>query len=246
MSRLMMILFSVACLSFGVCASADLPSKATYLFYIQGGYAGKCDIHFGEDGDRIVFESVTTLTWDDYKLELNTRTEVEKETLRPVFYEYSGTKMDQKVSGTISVEGDSMSASNALGDIHFPSGTRMSGPTYFFENYVSDHQIVMAWAIDRADNPFFRFTTLLPSEFMPLAAVATLDSEIELPTNPAPVVCKKFAIMIKNSTPYYIYYDPKSKMPLYMDFPSALTEVFLESVYGEKPETKYERPKESE
>jgi hypothetical protein len=246
MSRLIITAFFIVCLAFAGSLSAELPSKATYLFYIQGGYAGKCDIVFGEDGDLLVFESTTVVDWDDYKLNLTSRTKIEKETLRPRSFEYKGVRLGQEISGTVWVNGDSISANNAVDGDNFPSGGRMVGPTYFFENYVSDHQIVIAWAMDKANEPFLRFTIFLPSEFMSLASVSTLDSEIELPTSPAPSICKKYAIAMKNSTPYFTYYDPKRRIPVYMDFPSASTEVFLESAYGDKPVAKYERPKEME
>ncbi|MEJ2719870.1 MAG: hypothetical protein P8181_01840 [bacterium] len=246
MLRSIAIILTIVCLSFSSSSSADLPAKATYLFYIQGEYAGKCDIDVNEDGGLLVFRSASVLSWDDFKLDLHTRTKVDKETLQPRYYEYDGTRTGQKISGTVRADGDSLSGVNVLDGNSFPSGMRLTGPTYLFDNYVSDHQIIIARAIDRSDEPFLRFTIVLPSEFLPLPTVGTLVSEIELPTNPKPSVCKKFAVAMKNSAPYFLYLDPKLGIPLYMDFPSATTEVFLESAFGGKPVTKYVRPETTE
>ena len=233
-------------LASGTSLSAELADQSTYLFYVQGEYAGKCDVRFSEKGDALVFESKTVIDWEDYKLELASRTEVNKKTLQPILFEYEGVKTRDKMSGTIHARGDSIWGVNTLNGAEFPSSARITEPLYFFQNYVSDHQVVIAWAIDRAEDPFIRFITMLPSEFMQTGTIATLDSEIELPTVPQPTVCKKFTVAMKNSSPYYLYYDPKRRAPVYMDFPSVMTEVFLDDAYDDKPPVKYERPKEPE
>jgi hypothetical protein len=246
MYKVILAVLVIVSSSLGAAVSAELPSKVTYVFYIQGEHAGKCAIDISEDGDRLLFKSVTQLKFDDYDLDLTAHTEIEKATLRLQFYKYEGVRMGTKVSGTLWADGDSLAADNAKDGEHFRSGARMEGPVYLFENYVSDHQIVITWAIDQAEEPFSRFTILLPSEFMALASVSTLDSEIEYPTTPKPSVCKKYGISMKNSGAYFTYYDPKRKIPVYMDFPSAMTEVFLEGTFDGKPQTKYVRPKKSE
>jgi len=244
MSKTILTVLLIVCFSGIASHSTELPSSATYVFYIQGEYAGKCAIDLAEDGDLVVFKSTTDIHFDDYKLALTSRTEIEKGTLRPRFFEYEGVRMGKKISGTTWSEGDSIAADNAIDGEHFPSGARFDGAVYLFENYVSEHQIVLAWAIDKSKEPFMRFNVLLPSEFITLPSLATLDSEIELPTAPNPTVCKKYGVAMKNSGPYYTYYDPKRRMPVYMDFPSANTEVFLEGTYEGTPQTKYVRPEE--
>jgi hypothetical protein len=246
MFKMVLSLLVIVSCSLGAAVSAELPSKATYVFYIQGEYAGKCAMDINEDGDLLIFESTTQLKFDDFDLDLTARTEIEKATLRLHFYKYDGIRMGKTVSGTLWSDGDSLSADNVMDGEHFQSGARMEGPVYLFDNYVSEHQIIMTWAIDQAKEPFLRFTVLLPSEFMTFATVSALDSEIEYPTTPKPSVCKKYGISMKNSGAYYTYYDPKRKIPVYLDFPSAMTEVFLEGTFDGKPQTKYVRPEEPE
>jgi len=246
MLKMIVSVVLIAIFSMVASSSAQLPSKATYVFYIQGEYAGKCAIEMGTDGDRLVFDSATQIDYEDYTLDLTSRTEVEKESLALCFYKYEGVRMGQKISGTVWADGDSLSADNAVNGEHFPSGKRLEGAVYLFDNYVSEHQIIMAWAADRSKEPFLRFTALIPSEFMMLPTMATTESEIELQTSPKPTVCKKFGVAMKNSGAYFTYYDSKRKIPVYMDFPAATTEVFLEGTFKEKPQTKYVRPEKPE
>ncbi|UCH84617.1 MAG: hypothetical protein JSW50_02675 [Candidatus Latescibacterota bacterium] len=244
MKRILMIIFTIVLFGALVPSAAELPEKVTYLFYIQGEYAGKCVVGIGEDGDAHVFESTSEIKFEEYKLQISSRTEIEKESLRPRFFRYEGVRSGMKFEGTLWTDGDSISADNALDGEHFKSGERMEGPVYLFENYVSDHQIVLAWAIDKATDPYLHFSVLLPSDFMSFPTVATLDSEIEIATSPKPTVCNKYAVAMKNSAPYFTYFDPKTRIPVYMDFPSATTEVFLESAFKGNLKPKYVKPKE--
>ncbi|UCG50393.1 MAG: hypothetical protein JSW58_09255 [Candidatus Latescibacterota bacterium] len=230
----------------GTSQAMDLPATATYLFYIQGQYAGKSDFEITQADDILIFKSKSTIKFEDYSQDLTCRTEIDKTTLRPRFFEYKGQHGDESVSGTVWIEGDSISGHTEVSGDQFPSSGRFKDPTYLFQNYVAEHQIVIAQAIDASKDPFLRFHVLLPSDFMTLPAVAALESEIEMALDPKPVVCKKYVVSMQNSSAYLIYYDPNRKMPVYLDFPSVMTEVFLENAYGGKPVAKYEPPKEPE
>ena len=219
-----------------------LPDSATYLYYIQGKYAGKSTFDLTEDKDIYVFTSTSDIEFGDYSQTFTARTEIEKETLKLRFFKYEGKRTKQTLSGTIWAEGDSISADNAIDGNHYPSGSKLTAPTFLFQDYFSEHQIIMLWAISRAKDTFMRFSILLPSDFMMMPTVATIDSEIELSTGSSAVVCKKYGVSIQNSGVYFLYLDPKQGIPVYMDFPGTQAEGFLESAFGDNPPTKYTAP----
>ena len=152
------------------------------------------------------------------------------------FFKYEGKRTKQTLSGTIWAEGDSLSADNAIDGSHYSSGSKLTAPTFLFQDYFSEHQIVMLWAISRTKDPFMRYNILLPSDFMMMPSMATLDSEIELSTGSSAVVCKKYGVSIQNSGVYFLYLDPK------LDIPGTQAEGFLESAFGANPQTKYTAP----
>jgi len=215
------------------------PESATYLYYIKGKYIGKSSFTISEDKEIFIFESRSDISLDDYKHSYTARTEVEKETLKPRFFKYEGTEVKDEVSGTLWVEGDSVSADNAIGEDHFPSGSRLNGPTYLFQDYFAEHQVIILWAVSRAEELIYRFNVLLPTDFLTMPAASTIDSEIELATPNGDIVCKKYGVAIQNSSAYFMYLDPKQDIPVYMDFEGLQAEAFLQSAFGENPQTKY-------
>jgi hypothetical protein len=219
-----------------------LPDSGTYLYYIQGTYAGKSTFELTEDKDIYVFISTSDIEFGEYSHTFTARTEIEKETLKLRFFKYEGKRTKQTMSGTIWADGDSLSADNAIDGNHYSSGLKLTTPTYLFQDYFSEHQIIMLWAISRAKDPFMRFSILLPSDFMLMPSMATLDSEIELSTGSSAIVCKKYGVSIQNSGVYFLYLDPKQDLPVYMDFPATQAEGFLESAFGKNPPTKYTAP----
>jgi hypothetical protein len=219
--------------------AGKIPESATYLYYIKGEYVGKSSFEISQDDEIYAFESRSEIAFEDYEHAFAARTEIEKETLKLRFYKYEGRKMKEDMLGTIWVEGDSISADNTMGETHSPSGSRLAGPTFLFQDYFAEHQIVILWAVSRAEPLIYRFDILLPAEFMKLSAVSTIDSEIELATPAGGIVCKKYGVSIQNSGAFFLYLDPKRDIPVYMDFQTTQAEAFLESVYGEDPPTKY-------
>lgn len=237
------IVFAVilgSCLSAAVDSQAGkLPGSATYLYYIQGKYVGKSTFELTEEKEIYVFKSTSDVTFEEYNHSFKARSEIEKESLKIRYFEYEGERQNKTMSGTIWVEGDSISADNAIDGEHYASGSKITSPTYMFQDYFSEHQVIMLWAISKATKPFVRYNILLPSEFMAVPTVATIDSEIELPVADGGIVCKKYGVSIQNSGVYFLYLDTKQGLPIYMDFPGTQAEGFLESAFGEDPPTKY-------
>lgn len=52
-------------------------------------------------------------------------------------------------------------------------------------------------------------------------------------------ICTKLVIAIQGSSPFASYFDPESGLPVYLAFPTALVEVFLDDFYGDVPISRY-------
>ncbi len=230
----------------GFAHAGSTPSEVTYLYFIQGNYAGKSVVEITEKSDIYVYTSTSEIKFGDFAQTLSCRTEIEKTTLRPRFFRYEGVLNGGAVSGTLRVEGDTLHAETEIDGDRFASTKEFIDPSCLFQDYIPEHQIVILNKILAVDEMFVRFNVLLPSNQMSLAAVITIESELELPTHPRPTVGKKYAISIQNSSTYYSYLDPKRNIPVYMDFPVSQTEVFLEGAFGENPRPKYVAPEEPE
>ena len=230
----------------GFAHAGSTPSEVTYLYFIQGNYAGKSVVKITEKSDIYIYDSTSKIKFEDLAQTFSCRTEIEKKTLRPRFFRYEGILNDGAVAGTLRVEGDTLYGETEVDGNQFSSTKEFIDPSCLFQDYVPEHQIVILHKILAADEMFIRFNVLLPSSQMSLAAVITIESELELPTHPRPTVGKKYAISIQNSSTYYLYLDLKRNIPIYMDFPVTQTEVFLEGAFGENPRPKYVAPKKPE
>lgn len=238
----------VLLIAFGIGSAhaGNVPPEATYLFFIQGKYVGKCAIEVTQEDGVQIYTSISEVQLDDFFHKLSCRTEIVEETLRPVFLQFEGVRNDAPVALTASFEGDSVTIDNLVLNENVNSKLEFTDPSYLFQDYVSEHQIIILKAIVANKELIARFNVLLPSSVMTLPAMATLESELELNTPKKPIVCKKYVVAIQNSATYYLYYDPKRGIPIYMDFSATQTEVFLESVFGREPETKYSAPETKE
>jgi hypothetical protein len=219
--------------------SADLPSKATYFYFVDGKSAGRSEIRTVVNGGITVVTSTSEIAYPGFKQTLACRTEYDRATGQAKVFKYEGFRDDQTMSGTVS-----MGAGEAEGQLE-ANGAPYSGkaawdpPTYLFQDYVPDHLMAMGRDLLAFEKSSVRFSLLFPASMVLHEATATHESEIELPVRPRPVVCRKVGIRFKNAAPFYVYVDIKRAIPVYLEFPAVRTEVFLQDTWGDKPMTKY-------
>jgi hypothetical protein len=214
--------------------------KLTYVYYIKGQKAGTCSVEFEEKAKAYATHSKTSVRTGPFKQELDCYTEWDKESLVPLYYSFKGTAGGKEVSGTIEFTDYEAVGDMNLGGTPVPSRRRFMGNFVIFENYVASHAAVLfASVAEKAD--FTRFELFFPMEFGKAPAVAQFISELEVNVKPKPVVCKKLHLTIQRSADTFLaLFDEASQRLLYIDFPAAETEVFLESAYGKNPPMKYE------
>jgi len=220
--------------------AAEFSPVATYLFFAQGQNIGKSEIKLSRRGEIYVFDSTTKLQLGEEVLDLAHHTELDRASLRPRLYSYGGKRFGESFSGTVEFERDSAKADIEVSGLHSPTVLPFSPETVVFQNYVPEHLLVIAERLAASEKTFSRLAVLFPSDMMVTSAIASLETEMEMPIQP-PVVCSLYSLSLKNSPPFYLYYDREHKSLLYMDFPATKTEIFLQSAWGEHPKTKYAR-----
>jgi hypothetical protein len=233
---------AVAASATGGARTTDFPAKATYLFFIQGAPAGRSDIECTAEGGAYVFRSTSKVTNGESTDTLSCRTEFDQKTLRPRLFEYTGRLSGESASGTIRVEGDSAFSRTETAGNPFSARLKWTEPTLIFQNFVPEHLLVVSRFLAASKVLAGRFTIMFPADMMFVPGAYEVASEVELPTKPAPSICKKFGIAIQSSFPFYMYVDQKRSLPVYMEFPGVQTEMFLQSAFGDSPRPKFNRP----
>jgi hypothetical protein len=239
--RTVVLAVFVAVLAATLAHAGSMPSELTYSFYIQGVYAGKDVIKVTEKANTYVFESRSNLTYEEFTQKMEFETIVDKKTFALVSCQYKGNKMGLEIEGNIAVDGKTVVGTLVENGAEFPSRKSIGAFLILFQNYIASHQVILVNAIAAAEGPALQFEMFYPSDFAKNGSIGGAESEIELPTQPRGTVCTKYAITSQGSTPFYGYYDPERRVPIYLDFPQTNTEVFLQSAFGENPRTRYVR-----
>jgi hypothetical protein len=242
--RILVIAAGITLLSVGIrpLGAAEPPSKAIYLYFVQGQPAGKAEIQTTLEGGAYVVTSTSEIDFVDFNQTLTCRTDFAKESRRPTLFRYDGFRNDVKMSGTVRIGNGSAEGKLESGGTPYSGRVAWNDPTYLFQDYVPDHLMMMARDLLALEKESSTFTVLFPSNMVLLPAIASNESEIELPVRPKPVVCRKFGIGFQNAAPFFVYVDSKQGIPIYVDFPSVQTEVFLQGTFGDHPATKYVAP----
>jgi hypothetical protein len=241
--RKITLLITIACLAAGTgsAQAGRFPDALSYRYYVSGKFAGTSSFTCEEKDKVYAFNSKSHIEIDGFVTHnLECYTEYDKETLRPIYYSYRGEKGGQKISGSIDFTETSIKGDLEYEGAAMPSSQKPQGQIILFENYVMEHHLVLLATLADADEPLNRFFLFFPSDFNQAGSQALIESEIELPVKPKPAVCRQYRIQIKSSGEFFGFFDTKSQAAVYMDYPSAATEAFLDSAYPENPATKYE------
>jgi hypothetical protein len=234
----------IACIAWsgaGASGARDFAADATYLFFVKGELAGKSEVKAELSNGTLVLESTTETQIGEGWMSLKNRTEYERKTLRPRLYRYEGSRAGESMSGTIRFQPDSIRAELEVGGTDMTAKVAWTDGTVIFQNYVPEHLLVMARELADSNRAFRRFRVLFPADMMTAQGFGSAETEFELPIRP-PVVCMVYTVSLETSPPFFLYYDREGKALVYIDFPSTETEVFLQSVFGDQPKSKYSPP----
>ena len=235
------VLISVAILS---AASAELlagklPPEFTYIIYVKGKDAGKSTTKVIKTADTYIFESRTEVATDQLSLNLNTRTEVDKKTFLPIRFTYDGSNQQQIVEGETTIEGNEATCVVRVDGEQFTSSRMSKHPLLLLEDFVMAHEVVIARAFWESGEDPAQFGLLFPSLSNLTSVQISKSSELAFESENKETYCVKLIVSLTGGAPFASYYDPERGLPVYLAFPSASTEVFLDEFFDGQPVSRY-------
>jgi hypothetical protein len=220
-------------------SEAKLPPKFDYIIYVKGKYAGKCSTTVSETAETYVFESHTTVMSGEQNMDLESTTEVDKETFLPVKFTYDGDLRKKVVGGETTIEGREATIITDIDDANY-TATRVSKQSILLlEDYVMSHEVVIARAYWASGEDPARFGLLSPSISNLTSMEISKGSELSFESETKEAYCIKLVVSIKGGSAFASYYDPERGLPVYLAFPGTATEVFLDEFFDGKPVSRY-------
>jgi hypothetical protein len=248
MFRLMFVLV-VGC----VCAApaidaraGTLPKTLGYSFYVDGEPAGRADIKITETPKELVFESRTRVLTNFSVLAYTSRTVADPKTYLAREFSLTGTKGDNTISCAAQLHADSAYGYVEMnGTLVDKRAKLISSPGVLFEDWIVEHEILLALTQARSKQKTSTYGLLMPSIFTPADLTMGYTGEILVEAGPRSMTARKLVILIRGATPYESRVDPKTGVPVYIRFPDSHTEMFLDKIFGENPLTYYSPKKKA-
>ena len=216
--------------------SGLLPSESSYTIYIHGQPAGQSTLRVTETEDDLVLESASRVHYDQFKLDLKTRTVADKHTFLVKKFNWDGERTGMLIAGEAVVNGQTVDGYMVEnGEKAAFKRVSKNPQIIFMEEYVVAHQVLMALAFARSEERTVRYGLLFPSNLNMTDVTLIRGGELSVESETKETICDKYTIEITGSSPFVSYYDTKRKMPVYLAFPTSGTEEFLDEFFGDKP-----------
>ena len=239
MKKLLLVSAAIACAASAQLQAGDLPPEFSYIIYIQGRDAGRSTTKVTKKADTYVFESQTRINLDQFSLELDTRTEVDKKSFLPISFTYSGSNPQQALKGQTTIEGKEAICDVIVGDERFTSSRASKHPVLLLEEYVMAHEVVIARAFWESGENMADYGLLFPSTTNMTSVSISKGSELMFESENKEAYCIKFIVSLTGGSPFASYFDPERGLPVYLAFPGSNTEVFLDEFFDGKPLSRY-------
>ena len=240
MRKMTLIAILAVVMAAGSVQAQKRPSEVRYEIYIAGHHSGFNTAKYTQSGDVLVVEGEAEIKFLTYDRHFKFRTEVDAKTYTPQYYSFEGMHNGKTWSGTCSVEGSRMEGEITSGDNVWPSSKQLEDDNFFFfENYVTSQQGLVVEAAAASEQPMFRTTLVLPSDYLPNKAGVSLATELEYRDTIKPIYCLRYILQMENADPVTFMWDPDRNIAVYVDYPGTRTEIFLASDFPDKPKVKY-------
>jgi hypothetical protein len=231
---------AVATSGFGPRTAHALPRTLGYSFYVEGAPVGRADVKITQDQKRIVIESDTHVLTGLSVVALKSKTVADRKTFATRDFTYNGTKGELTVSGEAHVRGDSAYGFTEVNGKITEKSLKMTQPqTLLFEDWVMDHEILLALTQGRSTRKSDTYGLVFTSSFAPTEVTAGFSGEVLVEAGSRSMAARKLVVMIQGSVPFESRIDPVRGIPVYMRFPNSKAEIFLDEVFGENPATYY-------
>ncbi|MDH3197489.1 MAG: hypothetical protein OEO21_04535 [Candidatus Krumholzibacteria bacterium] len=236
-------LLAAAIVVLGAVADAGtprLPESFSYTIFINGQRAGRSEARVTHTEDAISIESKSWVELGQGTIEISCWTEADPHTFRVRTVRYQGVNPSALLEGTTEVSGDTVFTNRVEQDqmIERVEVSRVGGPIVI-EDFDMTYQVLLARALALSDDPVKSFGLVFASTGALLEAKAAFRSEAAVESNTQEAICKLLVVDVTNGSPYVSYYDPERGMPVYLAFPTAMTEAFLDDFFGDEPITRW-------
>ncbi len=230
----------MACPSPSECSK--LPREATYHIFIHGLHSGTNKITVEERDNTLILNSVNHVVYEEFRLDIRSRTVADSRTFQALSFEYEGVLGDQSISGHLSTSNDTVSGTFTVDGQEFAWKKAMKSDGIFaIQDYHFEHYMLLMKAFSANGEYLMRGEVLYPITTIMANLQLFAESEREMPIGDKSMVCKKVVISLQNTPSVFAFVDPAEELPIYLGFPSSKTEAMLESYYGENPTPLYQR-----
>lgn len=221
-------------------SAGKLPPEFSYTIYVEGQEVGRSVTKVTEETGVYVFNTSTDITFNEFKLSLDTRTVVDSETFLPLRFTYAGDKMGTLLDGETTISGNEATCvTGEHGQSYTSTRTTPHPAVLLFEEYVMDHEVIIARAYWEGGPDTREYGVLYPSTARMSSGSIGKGSELAFESETKEAYCVKLIISLQGGSPYASYYDPERGLPLYMAFPGTSTEVFLDEFFDGNPVSRY-------
>ncbi len=222
-------------------AVGALPETLGYSFYVQGEPAGRSDIKITRTARELVFESRTRVVTNYSVIAYSARTEADPKTYIVRQFSMEGTKGDVSIGCAATVTPDSVFG--FLETRNGPADRRLkmpASPTLLFEDWLVEHEVLMALTQMRSADKTSKYGLLFPSTFTPATVTLGFSGDVLVEAGAHSMTARKLVVILTGAAPYESHIDPKTGIPVYIRFPQSETEIFLDKIFGENPSTYYQ------
>jgi hypothetical protein len=222
---------------------AKLPQKAIYRLFTNGIYTGTNEIETKEKDGKIIITSITKDSYEESELELKTTTVVDSKTFQTLRLTYEGKKDKRPISGDFVLDSDTLSGTMTDEGNEYPFNAKLSGAgTYALQENNMEHIMLLMQNFMPSGEFAKKYQLFFPIYTTIGDTDVHLESERELPVGDKSMVCKKVTMKMQLSDIFVLFIDPANNLPVYVLYPSTRWEAFLESYFGENPQTFYRFP----
>jgi hypothetical protein len=239
MKRSLLITAVILCSASAQLSAGGLPTEFTYIIYIRGQDAGRSTTKVTEKAETYVLESRTELEIEHFRLELDTRTEIDRTSYLPIKFTYSGSNSQQALEGETTIVGNEATCDVLSGGERFTSSLVSKHPVLLLEEYVMAHEVVIARAFWESGEDPVEYGLLFPSTTNMTTVSISRGSELMFESDTKEAYCVKFIVSLSGGAPFASYFDPERGLPVYLAFPGSNTEVFLDEFFDGKPLSRY-------
>lgn len=221
--------------------AGTLPQTLGYSFYVEGEPAGRADIKITQTAKELVFESRTRVLTNYSVMAYTARTVADPKTYFVRQFSMEGTKGERSIACAATLTPDSVFGYLETSD--GPADRRLKmplSPTLLFEDWLVEHEVLMALTQARATEKTSKYGLLFPSTFTPATMTMGYAGDVLVEAGAHSMTARKLVVILTGASPYESHVDPKTGIPVYIRFPQTETEIFLDKIFGENPLTYYQ------